>query len=85
MPTTFTPCLETEALHDSIEMRVGQTIRMLRRAQHLSQNQLARRLKTTNRAHISKLERGLISVSISFLERLARAFGMEVRDLFELL
>lgn len=82
LPVTFTPCSEADGSHDPIEFRIGCAIRRMRQAKHLSQQQLARRMKTS-RAQISKLERALVSTSISFLERLTRAFGMEIREFFQ--
>jgi len=61
-------------------MQVAAQVREMRRARHLSQRQLAGRMKVP-RTYISKIENGKAIPTLGSLERLATALGIEVRQL----
>jgi transcriptional regulator with XRE-family HTH domain len=63
---------------------VGHAVRHRRKALGLSQVQFAR-LCGFSWKHLSKIERAQVESSISGLECLARGFGMNVSELFQLL
>lgn len=52
----------------------------LRLEKDWSQSELARRVGT-RQANISRIESGLANPTVKFLQRLAQAFGVEVKDL----
>jgi transcriptional regulator with XRE-family HTH domain len=58
--------------------QVAAQVRDLRRARHLSQRQLAGRMRVP-RGYISKIENGNVVPTLDSLERLAIALGAEVR------
>ena len=62
-------------------MKVGQTIRRLREARHLSQVALAKRAKV-GRVTLVRIEQGTQDPTVTTLERLAKALRVNVRDLF---
>jgi transcriptional regulator with XRE-family HTH domain len=55
-------------------------LRKLRRAQGLSQEELAHRAKI-DRTYISALERSIYAAGIDVVDRLARVLGVEAADL----
>jgi len=55
---------------------IAMNIRAYRKHRKLSQRELAERLKTT-RQHISQIETGRKSVSVTMLEKLANKFEIE--------
>ncbi|MGZ5938231.1 MAG: helix-turn-helix domain-containing protein [Rhizomicrobium sp.] len=55
-------------------------LRKLRRAEGLSQEELAHRAKI-DRTYISSLERSLYAAGIDVVDRLARVLGVEAADL----
>jgi transcriptional regulator with XRE-family HTH domain len=61
-------------------LQVAGQVRELRRARHLSQRQLAGRMQVP-RTYISKIENGKAIPTLGSLERLARALGVDVRQL----
>lgn len=62
-------------------MKVGQTIRRLREARHLSQVALAKRANV-GRVTLVRIEQGTQDPTVTTLERLAKALRVNVRDLF---
>ena len=61
-------------------LQVAGQVREIRRARHLSQRQLAGRMQVP-RTYISKIENGKAIPTLSSLERLAAALGVDVRQL----
>ena len=61
-------------------LRVAGLVKEIRRARHLSQRQLAGRMQVP-RTYISKIENGKAIPTLSSLERLAGALGVDVRQL----
>jgi transcriptional regulator with XRE-family HTH domain len=59
---------------------VAGLVKEIRRARHLSQRQLAGRMQVP-RTYISKIENGKAIPTLSSLERLAGALGVDVRQL----
>lgn len=53
----------------------------LREQRGWSQAELAQRLKVT-RSHINKIEKGKANASIPLLERIAKEFGVSIKDFF---
>ncbi len=68
-------------LETDIKLRFGQRLRELRRARHLSQEELAFRARL-HRTYISSAERGQRNVSLVNLEKLATALEVDICDLF---
>ena len=64
-----------------IRVRFGRRIRELRRARGLSQEELAFRAGL-HRTYVSSAERGKRNVALVNLEQLAKALGVQIRDLF---
>ena len=63
-------------------LRIGELIRTLRHQHNMTQEQLARRLRTTKSA-ISGFENHAESVRLSTLEQVARVFDRKVRITIE--
>jgi HTH-type transcriptional regulator / antitoxin HipB len=61
---------------------LGEQIRALREAQHLSQAELARRMGSTQPA-IARLEAGRVAPSLNTLDRAAAALGVELVITFQ--
>ena len=61
---------------------IGRNIERLRIERDLSQEALADKAKI-DRAHAGRIERGKINVTVDVLERLARALGVKVGELFQ--
>jgi transcriptional regulator with XRE-family HTH domain len=61
-------------------LKVAGQVKEIRRARHLSQRQLAGRMQVP-RTYISKIENGKAIPTLSSLERLAAALGVDVRQL----
>jgi transcriptional regulator with XRE-family HTH domain len=68
-------------LETDIRVRFGRRLRELRRARGLSQEELAFRAGL-HRTYVSSAERGERNVALVNLERLAKALGVQIRDLF---
>jgi len=65
-----------------VEKQLGRRIAELRRAKGLSQEQLAAKTRYSTE-FISLVERGLNAPSVAGLARIAKAFKVEVKDLFD--
>jgi transcriptional regulator with XRE-family HTH domain len=61
-------------------LQVAGQVREIRRARHMSQRQLAGRMQVP-RTYISKIENGKAIPTLSSLDRLADALGVDVRQL----
>jgi transcriptional regulator with XRE-family HTH domain len=61
-------------------LKVASQVKEIRRSRHLSQRQLAGRMQVP-RTYISKIENGKAIPTLSSLERLATALGVDVRQL----
>jgi HTH-type transcriptional regulator / antitoxin HipB len=61
---------------------LGEQLRALREAQHLSQAELARRMGSTQPA-IARLEAGRVAPSLDTLDRAAAALGVELVVTFQ--
>ena len=61
-------------------MRIAGHVREIRKARHLSQCEVARRMQV-QRTYISKIENGKAIPTIGSLERMADALGVEVSHL----
>ena len=61
---------------------LGEQLRALREAQHLSQAELARRMGSTQPA-IARLEAGRVAPSLDTLDRAAAALGVELVITFQ--
>lgn len=64
-----------------LQRKLGQRIRMFRKAQQLTQEQLAEALGCSVE-FISLVERGVNAPSVAGLEKFARVLKVEVKDLF---
>jgi transcriptional regulator with XRE-family HTH domain len=65
-----------------ISVKVGKKIRVLRTTKNFSQEQLAFK-SSLHRTYISGVERGIRNISVINLEKIARALGVKVQDLFD--
>lgn len=65
---------------DTARDRIAANLKRLRKLRGLSQEHLGE-VADFHRTYVSQLERRLTNVSIDGLERLAKALGVDVRDL----
>lgn len=65
---------------ENICKRVGKTIRKYRMQKGISQEKLAE-LAELHRTYIGQVERGEKNLTLLSMERIAKALGVEVRDL----
>ncbi len=65
-----------------IKKLLGQRIAALRRSKNLSQEDLAEK-SGYSVEFISLVERGVNAPSVSGLEKIAKALGVEIKDLFD--
>lgn len=70
-------------MKEPILIRFGQRIRILRKARSLSQEQLAE-LTGFHRNYIGMIERGERNPALVNIEVFAKAFGMNLSELFEI-
>ncbi len=70
----------TPVAGDESGLRVAKLVKEIRKARHLSQRQLASRMQVP-RTYISKIENGKAMPTLTSLERLADALGVEVSHL----
>lgn len=68
-------------MHQEILINFGRKVRRLRRGQKISQEKLAE-LSGLHRTYVGAIERGERNVSLKNIERIAKALGVEIRDLF---
>ena len=71
------PDFEAIVKKEFAELRIGFAIRELRQKNGMTQEQLARRLKTTKSA-VSRLENSSGGARLETLEKIAQAFGKEL-------
>ncbi|MGJ4802915.1 helix-turn-helix domain-containing protein [Luteimonas sp. SDU82] len=69
-------------LPDDVRVRVAANLRRLRKLKNLSQEMLAERADF-HRTYVSQLERCATNISITGLQRIAEALGVDVIDLLE--
>lgn len=67
---------------DEIRDRVAYNLRRIRNAQQMSQEQLALNA-AIDRSYVSLLESGKYSASVTMLNKLAVALGVDIVDFFE--
>lgn len=61
---------------------LGKRIRFYRRLNGLTQEKLAEKAELVP-SYVSDVERGRVNISVDAVHRIARAFGVGLRDLFE--
>jgi transcriptional regulator with XRE-family HTH domain len=61
---------------------LGEKIRFYRKLNHLTQEKLAEKAELAP-SYISDVERGLVNISVDAVQRIAKAFGIAIRDLFD--
>ena len=74
------PAAGIEPSPESLAQRIGAAIQFHRKQQRLSQQQLAKTMRTS-RSYISKLERGQLVPTLNTLHRAAQALGLKLADL----
>lgn len=67
---------------ENIKITFGLKIKELRKQKKYSQEQLAN-LASINKSYISKIENGKTEVSIEIMNKLAKAFEIEIDQLFD--
>ncbi len=67
---------------DTLRRYFGQKLRQLRKHSNMTQEDLAEFLDLSVE-HVSLLERGISGASFDTLAKLAEAFGVSVKDLFD--
>lgn len=55
--------------------KIGERIRQIRQATHLTQEQFAEQIGVTS-AFVSELERGVVGISVSTIRRICQVFGV---------
>ena len=65
-----------------VKIVFGRRVRTLRKREGLSQEQLALRCGL-NRTYVGGVERGERNISIVNIEKIARAIGLSLKDLFD--
>ena len=66
----------------NIKQKLGLKIKELRKAKGLSQEKLAN-LAEIDRTYLPTIEKGERNVSIEVVEKLAKALGVKIKDLFD--
>ena len=61
---------------------LGKRIRLYRKLNRFTQEKLAEKAELTP-SYVSDVERGRVNISVDAVERIAKAFGINLRDLFE--
>jgi transcriptional regulator with XRE-family HTH domain len=61
---------------------LGKRIRLYRKLSCLTQEKLAEKAELAP-SYISDVERGRVNISVDAVQRIAKAFGIHLRDLFE--
>jgi len=67
--------------HTNLTEKLGQKIRVERMKRKMSQEKLAE-LSELNRNFIGMVERGESNITVKNLENISRAFGMDIKELF---
>ena len=68
--------------HDNIVSKIGLKIKLLRNKLGISQEKLAE-LASLNKNSLGAIERGTSSAGIDTLERIAKALGIELKELVD--
>jgi transcriptional regulator with XRE-family HTH domain len=71
-----------KSLPSKTRLKLGATVRRLRQERKLSQEEFAE-LSGLHTNYIGGIERGERNVAIDNIEKIARAFGLRVKDLFD--
>lgn len=66
-----------------IQQRLGAHVQQIREQRGMTQRQLAAGTGIMNPGSISKIERGVAAPSLETLDMIARALGLEIKDLFD--
>jgi transcriptional regulator with XRE-family HTH domain len=66
----------------NIKQKFGQKIKDLRKSKGISQEKLAN-LAEIDRTYLPTIEKGKRNVSIEIVEKLAKALGVKIKDLFD--
>ncbi len=66
----------------NIKQKFGQKIKDLRKSKGISQEKLAN-LAEIDRTYLPTIENGERNVSIEIVEKLAKALGVKIKDLFD--
>ncbi|HEX4350393.1 MAG TPA: helix-turn-helix transcriptional regulator [Verrucomicrobiae bacterium] len=61
---------------------LGKRIRLYRKLNQMTQEKLAEKAELAS-PYISDVERGCVNISVDALQRIAKAVGVDLRDLFE--
>ena len=69
-------------ISDQILTKFGQKVRAVRKLKSLSQEALADRSEL-DRTYIGGVERGERNISLINIEKIAKALGVEIKDLFD--
>ena len=70
-----------EGSHTDLTEKLGQKIRIERMKRKMSQEKLAE-LAHLNRNFIGMVERGESNITVKNLESISKAFGIDIKDLF---
>jgi len=65
-----------------IQLQFGKKLREIRLSKGISQEDLAEKAEL-HRTYISSVERGERNISLVNIQRLAKALGIKIRDLFD--
>ena len=60
---------------------LGKQIRFHRKLKRLTQEKLAEKAELAP-SYVSDVERGCVNISVDAVQRIAKAFGVNIRDLF---
>ena len=75
--------MNDNTVHDqSLNVLFGQRIRQIRNERHMSQEEFAW-MVGLHRTYLGQVERAEKNISIKNVEKIARALGMDVKDLFD--
>jgi transcriptional regulator with XRE-family HTH domain len=61
---------------------LGKKIRLYRKLNRLTQEKLAEKAELAP-SYVSDVERGHVNISVDAVQRIAKALGINIRDLFE--
>lgn len=61
---------------------LGNRVRFYRKSNGLTQEKLAEKAELAP-TYVSDVERGCVNISVDALQRMAKVFGIKLRDLFE--
>jgi len=79
---TFAMASKNNDAPEEIEKEIGQTIAMLRRQGHMTQEDLAGKAEI-DRSYLSEIENGKKNISIRVLKKIAHALGIKTSTLLD--